>query len=269
MPLYADSHAHLNSEDYAADLDQVVEDSHQAGVAFIVDVGTDLETSLRSIELAERFPGVYATVGVHPHEARRYSENELLQLLALHEKPKVVAIGEIGLDYFYDHSPREKQQQLFSLQVEFALRHNRPVIVHARDSLEDALGILAKDFGQFPAGVFHCYTGDYRQAVRILDQGMFLSFGGALTFKKSEPLRELVSKLPLARLLLETDCPWLAPVPYRGKRNSPAHLPLIAAELAKVKQTDVETVGSRTTAAAAGLFGIPLPAPAVPEVTRG
>ena len=269
MPVFVDSHAHLNSDDYASDLELVIAESNKAGVACIIDVGTDLSTCQRSIELAQRFPGVFATVGVHPHEAQRYSEGELLQLLALHEQPKVVAIGEIGLDYFYDHSPREKQRQVFSLQVEFALRHDRPVIVHARDAIDDAIDILARDFGRFPAGVFHCYSGDYRQAVRILDQGMFLSFGGALTFKKAEPLRELVAKLPLDRMLLETDCPWLSPVPHRGKRNTPAHVPLIAAEMAKVMQTDLETVARRTTAAASSLFRVPMPGLDGPEVTRG
>jgi TatD DNase family protein len=256
MPL-CDTHAHINGPEFEADRDEVLRRACEAGLAFIVDVGTDAATSAASIALAQATPRVYATVGVHPHEAARHTDEELEGLLALHRSPKVVALGEMGLDYFYDHSPRPRQRQVFSIQVELALREARPVVIHCRDAMDDLLGILCKDFPRFPAGVFHCYAGDYTQAVTILDQGMSLSFGGPLTFKKNDALRELVGRLPLERILLETDCPYLTPVPHRGKRNEPAHVALVAAELARIRSTTAEEIGRVTTANARTLFGIP------------
>ncbi|MBI3891335.1 MAG: TatD family hydrolase [Candidatus Wallbacteria bacterium] len=254
--VYCDTHAHINGTEYAADRARVVESALAAGLAFIVDVGTDAASSAASLELAAAQPRVFATVGVHPHEASRHSNSEILALLARHERPKVVAIGEMGLDYFYDHSPKDRQREAFSLQADFALRHSRPAVIHCRDAMDDMLGILSHDFRAFPKGVFHCYAGDYRQACTILDAGMYLSFGGLVTFKKNDELRALIAKLPLDRMLLETDCPYLTPVPHRGKRNEPANVRLVAAEIARVRGLAPEEVGRVTTANARQLFGI-------------
>ncbi len=257
--MYCDTHAHINGEEYRDDLDDIVAQAHADGLAFIVDVGIDTATSHRSIEVASRFPNVYATVGVHPHEAKTVSDGELKDLLDLHDREKVVALGEMGLDYFYDHSPRQRQREVYSLQIEYALARDLPVVIHARDAVQEAIDILARDFKTYPRGVFHCYAGDYRQATQLLDQGMFVSFGGPVTFKKNDALRELIDKLPLDQMLIETDSPYLTPEPFRGKRNAPQHVKLVAERIAQIKGLTQEEIGQVTTANACRLFGIAPP----------
>lgn len=261
-----DSHAHLYDEAFQKDLDDVLERAREAGVERIVVPATNRETSERAIELAERYPFLYAAVGIHPHEAGKAMDSDLAAIEELLHHPRVVAVGEIGLDYYYDFAPRETQQSVFGAQLELAVKSNLPVIVHTRDSMTDAIQAIAGTVAQHPTwcqnsqraesarrGVFHCFTGDGVQANRLFELGFFISFPGIVTFKKSSA-GETIRALGLSRVLMETDSPYLTPVPYRGKRNEPAYLVLIARRIAEILGVSVEDVVRRTSANAESLF---------------
>jgi TatD DNase family protein len=258
LPPIIDSHAHLQFEEYAAELDGVLARAQEAGVEAIVNVGTDLASSRAAIALAERFSQLYATVGLHPHEAATFTPDVGKALADLARHPKVVAIGETGLDYYYQHSPREAQQAAFRAQLELAQAVNLPVVVHSRDAKEETLGLLAE---AAPArkGVLHCFTGDLEMARRAITMGFYISFSGILTFKNAGPLREVAGALPLESLLIETDCPFLTPTPCRGKRNEPALVVRVAEQLAELKSsTPTETVRSTTRQNTTDLFRLDL-----------
>jgi TatD DNase family protein len=270
--MFIDSHAHLFSPEFNGDLDGVVGRAAEAGVGVIVNPGTDLETSRGAIALAERFEGLYACVGFHPHDAAKAGPKDLEEIEALSRHPKVVAIGEIGLDYHYDHSPRETQREVFALQIGIALRRGLPVVIHSREAEEDTLKIVetalaAEASGQpsgparLPRGVFHCFPGDVGMARRVIGWGFCISIPGPVTFavKPNKPnvMAEVVSEIPLEHILLETDSPYLSPVPLRGTRNEPSRIPLIAQKVAALKGVPVDEVGRATSIAARRLFGIP------------
>ena len=241
-----DSHTHLDDAQFNEDRAAVIERARAAGVERMLAIGTgggppDLEAGVR---LAGEYPFVLATVGVHPHDASKATEATFERLRELAAHPKVVAIGEIGLDYHYDFSPRDVQRAVFSRQLAIAAEAALPIIIHTREAWDDTFEILRREWrGE---GILHCFTGDAVQARQALDAGFHLAFGGVLTFPKAEPVREAARITPSDRLLIETDCPYLAPVPHRGKRNEPAFVLETARRLAEVRGQTVEEIAALT-----------------------
>lgn len=251
-----DTHAHIHDPRFDSDRDEVIERARNAGVEVMVTVGTDLENSRAAVALAEQYSFIYATVGVHPHEVKGLTAEALAELRVLASHPRVVAYGEIGLDYYYDHSPRDIQREQFKAQLSIAQELNLPIVIHTRDAQEDTLAILKEEWKDRP-GVFHCFTGDPAYATQALQLGFMVSFSGIVTFPKATELREAVRVVPLDRLLIETDCPYLAPIPHRGKRNEPSYLPAIAEIIAREHGTQtIQEVGQLTSNNAKQLFGI-------------
>ncbi|OPY93362.1 MAG: putative deoxyribonuclease YcfH [Syntrophaceae bacterium PtaU1.Bin231] len=250
-----DSHCHLEMGEFDADREAVLERAFAAGVRRIVTVGTTLEDAGRAVAIAERHPGVYAAVGVHPHEVRAIGAGTYDALKKLAASPKVVAYGEIGLDFFRNRSPREVQLARFREQLEIAADLDLPVIIHDREAHAETLAILSGRPGR-RGGVFHCFSGDRKMAERCMELGFHLSIPGAVTFPKAESLRDVVRDLPLSRLLVETDAPYLSPVPNRGKRNEPAFVVHTAAKVAEIRGIPPAEVAEATTRNAMDVFGI-------------
>ncbi len=246
--MLVDSHCHLDFPDLAEDLDAVVGRAREAGVGLMVTICTRLSEFDEVLAIAERFPEVYCSVGVHPHDAGRESGISAERLVALAAHPKVVGIGETGLDYYYEHSPREAQRRSFHVHIEAARETGLPLIVHTRDADQESAAILAKEIGQgaFP-GVIHCFSAGRQLAEKAVEIGFYISLSGILTFKRSEDLREIAAALPIDRLLVETDAPYLAPVPKRGKPNEPAYVAHTAACLAEVRGMSAEELAHRTS----------------------
>jgi TatD DNase family protein len=242
-----DSHVHLDHEQFHEDLDALIDRAHQQGVTRMLTIGTgDGPPKLDcAIELAMKYEGVYATVGVHPHEAAKADGKTFDNLRALMKEPKVLAFGEIGLDYHYNFSPPEVQREVFIEQLRIALGSGKPVIIHTREAWADTLEILRKEWSG--PGIMHCFTGDEAQAREALDLDFHLSFGGVLTFKTAENVRQAAAIVPEDRLLVETDAPYLAPIPFRGKRNEPAFMVETAKKLAEVRGVDPEEIAMITT----------------------
>lgn len=245
-----DSHCHLDDARFDADRDAVLERAVAAGVTRILAVGTgdgppDLEAGIR---LAERYPFLVASVGVHPHDAAKATPETFDRLAALARHPKVVAIGEIGLDYHYNFAPPERQREVFAEQLRLAAAAAKPVIIHTREAWEDTMNLLEEySKGAHSGGIMHCFSGGPEQARRALALGFHLSFAGVVTFPKAERLREAARQVPLDRLLIETDAPYLAPVPHRGKRNEPAFVVETARRLAELREEPFETLARATT----------------------
>ncbi len=247
-----DTHAHLDMGHYGDDRDEVIERARSDDTGFI-NMGLDIGSSKRSIDLAATNDGGYAGVGFHPHEASNFSKSALKKLYKLSASDAVVAIGEIGLDYYRDNSPREAQRRAFRAQLDLACEVDLPVSVHNRSSTEDLLRIL-KEKDEVPLGVIHSFFGDYELGKKFNDLGFHLGLSGPLTFEGEDELKGAVKRLPLDRLLLETDCPFLTPVPHRGKRNEPGYVKHVAKEVAKIKELPVEEVAEKTTVNARRLF---------------
>lgn len=258
--MFVDSHAHIDGKEFDADRDDVVARARAAGVRAILNVGTgdphggNFE---RAVAVAEKYEGVYAAVGVHPHDAKLYDEAAEALLLEFVRGRRVVAVGEIGLDYHYDNSPREVQRAVFARQLRLAREEGLPVIIHSRDADAETLDILGAEYaGTERGGVMHCFGGGPALAEGALALGFYISFAGNVTFKKAEPLREVALTVPLDRLLVETDCPYLAPVPLRGRRNEPAYVVETARFLANLRGVGPEEFGRTTTENFTRLFGI-------------
>ncbi len=256
-----DSHAHIGGEEYDADRNEVIERARAAGVSAILNIGSGEPASgvfERAIEVAEQYEDVYAAIGVHPHDALLFDEGvaaHLEQLLG--GSSRVVALGEIGLDYHYDHSPREVQRKVFARQLRMACDLALPVIIHSREADTETIEILRDEWqDSVRGGVMHCFGGSASMAEDALQLGMMISFAGNITFKNAENLRAVARRIPLERLLIETDCPYLTPVPFRGKRNEPARVLEVARQIAELKNIPVEEVGCVTTANFSHLFGI-------------
>lgn len=249
-----DSHAHLNDPHFDANLTEVAERAKQAGVEGIINVGYDLESSHKAVALAEEYDWMWAVVGVHPHEARLVTPDTMAELERLARHPKVVAIGETGLDYYYDHSPREVQQQVFHQHLELAAKLKLPVVIHSRDAAQDTINIVK----EHPDNrcVIHCYSGSLETAKIYLDLGHFISFTGSVTFKNAAKLREVAAAVPLERLMIETDCPYLSPEPMRGKPNEPAWIEYVAAKLAELHSISVDDLKAITAANARLFFNL-------------
>jgi TatD DNase family protein len=242
-----DSHCHLDDQQFDADREETIARARAAGVETMMAIGTgdgppDLEVAVR---LAERYPFIHATIGVHPHDAAKATEETFARLRELASHPKVQAIGEIGLDYHYDFSPRDVQRTVFERQLALAAEAGKPVVIHTREAWEDTLAVLRSRWQG--GGIMHCFTGDERQARQALDLGFHLAFGGVLTFPKAEEVRQAARTTPAGRLLVETDCPYLAPVPRRGKRNEPAFLVDTVRRLAEVRGVAPEEIAELTT----------------------
>lgn len=260
--MFIDSHCHIDGEQFDEDRDEVVARARDAGVAAMLCVGTGDPHSgeiAKAVEVAERYDGVYASVGVHPHDAKLYDDAAEEHLIELTKSEKVIAWGEIGLDYYYDHSPRDVQRDVFQRQIRTAKSLGLPVIIHSRDADDETVEILTEEFAERSAnapGVMHCFGGTAEKAKALMDVGFYISFAGNVTFKKAENLRDAARVVPLERLLIETDCPFLTPVPFRGKRNEPSFVVHTAAFLADLYSVSVATIAERTTANFHSLFGL-------------
>jgi TatD DNase family protein len=260
MP-FVDSHCHIDGPEYDADREEVISRAIDAGVTTMLNVGTgDPQSGAfeRAIELAEGNQNVFAAIGVHPHDAKLFDNAAEKRLIELGGQSKrVVAWGEIGLDYHYDHSPREVQREVFRRQLRIARARNLPVIIHSREADDDTIVILRDELtGYEPAGVMHCFGGGPALARSAIELGFYISFAGNLTFKKAENLREIARQLPLDRLLVETDCPYLTPVPFRGKRNEPARVIETTRQLAELHGKDRDELGRITSENFGRLFGV-------------
>lgn len=253
-----DSHAHLDDKRFDADRLQVIERAVQNKLQLIINAGHDLESSQRSIALAAQYPFIYATVGVHPHDAKNVPADYLQQLEAMASQPKVVAIGEIGLDYYYDHSPREVQREVFLAQLRLAKKLNLPVAIHLRDAYGDFLEIMRQEKLSPIKGVMHCFSGSGEVAKECLDMGFYISFAGPVTFKNADKLKQVAAGIPMDKILIETDCPYLTPTPYRGKRNEPAYVQHVAEEIALLKNTTATAVAEAVWHNAMKLFNLSL-----------
>jgi TatD DNase family protein len=253
-----DSHAHIQGKEYSGDRDAVIARAHDAGVEKIIAVGGagDMSSNTEAIALAAAFPNIYATVGMHPHDAKDVGEEELRELGALASNKKVIAVGETGLDYYYNHSPHDVQRRVFTHFIHMARETDLPIVVHERDAAREAAELLRGEGAANLSGVIHCFTGDYEAACAYLDLGFYLSFTGIITFKNAEPLRDVVRNVPLERMLVETDSPFLTPVPHRGKRNEPAYVRFVAETIAEIKGVPLEEVAQRTTRNVQDLFKI-------------
>ncbi|PKN51035.1 MAG: hydrolase TatD [Deltaproteobacteria bacterium HGW-Deltaproteobacteria-13] len=251
-----DSHAHLEMKEFDSDREEVIKRAGSEGVDFIVTVGTNLKLSLKAVALADQYENIYATVGVHPHDAAKTEKNtlEALKELAGAHRQKVVAYGEIGLDFFRDISPREKQLEIFGRQLELAGELNLPVIIHDREAHKQTLETV-KASG-IRRGVFHCFSGDYEMAKECLDLGFYISIPGVVTFDKAKTVQDVAQRLPLSSMLLETDAPYLTPVPHRGKRNEPSFIIHTAKKVAEIKKIPWEEVAQVTARNTMNLFGI-------------
>jgi len=247
--MLVDSHCHLDFPDFAEDLDAVMVRAAEAGVGLMLTINTHVTRFERVLAVAERFANVYCTVGIHPHEAGTEPAAELERLVEASRHPKVVGFGETGLDYYYDKSPRDKQRASFRTHIAAARETGLPVIVHTRDADDDTAAILTEEMGQGAfTGLIHCFSSGPVLAAQVVALGLFVSVSGIVTFKKSDVLRQSVAEIPLERLLVETDCPYLAPMPYRGKRNEPAYVAHTAAALAQIKAVPVAELAEATTA---------------------
>lgn len=251
-----DSHCHLFFDELYKDLDNVINEAKEVGIEYIICPSTNLDTAKTTLEIADKYPMVYAAIGVHPHDTSNFDDNTLLELEKLLKHPKVVAIGEIGLDYYYDYSPKEKQHFAFREQLRLAKKHNLPVIIHNRDSSEDVMKIFEEEADGTLFGQFHCFSGDYQMARRIVELRSFISFTGNITYKKNEELRKILSRIEPENLLLETDSPFLAPVPFRGKTNRPGYLKIIAEKIADVQGLTFEDIVRSTNFSAYKLFKV-------------
>lgn len=250
-----DTHAHLDDVKFSADLNAVLARAQEKGVYQMISVGSNFTSSRRAVALAEEHEQIYAAVGVHPHDAKDVVPRTWDGLRLLCESNRVVAWGEIGLDYHYNFSPPECQVGVFRKQLEIAGELNLPVIIHDREAHHEVLSIL-KDFTGLAGVVFHCFSGDRRVADICLERGYYLGIGGTLTYPKNNELRDVVSQAPLERIFLETDCPYLAPQPWRGKRNEPSYLTAVVGEISRIKDVSPEEVAAVTTASAKAFFNI-------------
>ena len=251
--MLVDTHAHLQWASFNKDREAVISRARKVGVENIVNIGFDADGSREAIELAEKHEGVYATVGIHPHNASQLNQNLLDKLRKLSENPKVVAIGEIGLDYYRNLSPREAQKKAFKAQLTLAEELGLPVVIHDREAHTDTLQILSKFKGK-TKGVMHCFSGSREMAEQCVKLGFYISFAGPVTFPNSRKLHEVAEWTDLNKILLETDSPWLAPQNKRGRRNEPAFLPFIAKKIAELKGISADDLAAATTKNAKDIF---------------
>jgi TatD DNase family protein len=251
-----DTHAHLDMPEFEADLPQVIQTAKEAGVTTIMTVGIDPASCRRAIEIAETYPDIFAILGVHPHDATQVGERDLDGIKTLARHGKVKAWGEIGLDFYRNLSLPAIQQERFRQQIAIAKELRLPLVIHSRSATQETITTLREERAWEVGGVIHCFSGDEKTATRYLEMGFAISIPGVITFNKAQGLREVVKRLPSDKLLLETDAPFLAPVPHRGKRNEPAYVRLIAATVAEVRKQDISELAAVTTKNACRVFNI-------------
>lgn len=251
-----DTHVHLNAEQFQEDLEEVIERAKTAGVSKVVVVGFDRPTILRAMELVEQYDFMYASVGWHPVDAIDMRDEDLHWLEELSHHPKVVAIGETGLDYHWDKSPKEIQKEVFRKQIRLAKKTKLPIIIHNREATADIVAILKAENAAEVGGIMHCFSGSAETAKECVEMNFYISLGGPVTFKNAKKPKEVALEIPLDRLLIETDCPYLAPHPHRGTRNEPSYVKLVAEQIAEIKNITLEEVAEATERNAKKLFGI-------------
>ncbi|MTH55265.1 YchF/TatD family DNA exonuclease [Bacillus mangrovi] len=251
-----DTHAHLNAVQYEEDLEEVIARARQEGVEKIVVVGFDTDTINRAMELVEQYDFMYAAVGWHPVDAIDMTDEHLDWIKELASHPKVVAIGEMGLDYHWDKSPKEVQKEVFRKQIALAKEVKLPIIIHNRDATADVVEILKEEGAEEVGGIMHCFTGSAETAMECIDMNFYISFGGPVTFKNAKKPKEVAAEIPLDRLLIETDCPYLTPHPFRGKRNEPGYVKFVAEQIAELRGMTYEEIADITMENAKKCFGI-------------
>lgn len=251
--MYFDTHCHLNSEQLYENKDEFIKHALDNHVEMMVVVGYDLESSKKAVEIAKEYPFIYAAVGIGPNDCLNTTTQDLQIIDEYLNEPKVVALGEIGLDYYWDDVPSDKQKDIFQQQVDLAKKHQKPIIIHCRDAYEDTYEVLKRNGHP---GIMHCYSGSVEMAKRFIDLGFYISLAGPVTFKNARVPKDVAEKIGLEHLLIETDCPYLTPQPYRGTLNEPANVVYIAQEIAKLKNMEIESVASQTTFNAKKVFGI-------------
>ncbi|MGA8942979.1 MAG: TatD family hydrolase [Thermoactinomyces sp.] len=252
-----DTHTHLNDPKFDEDREQVIQRARdEYGVKYMLNVGFNRETISQTLALAENYPFIYASVGWHPTDAKDCTKEDLATIRTLAEHPKVVAIGEIGLDYYWKTATREEQAKLFRKQIAIARETSLPIIIHNRDASEDVVQILKEESAEEVGGVMHCFSGDLKIMEECLHLGFMIGLGGPVTFKNGKLAQEIAAHVPLDRLLLETDCPYLAPHPYRGKRNETGYVRLVAEKIARIREISVEEIAEATMQNAFRLFGL-------------
>lgn len=252
--MFFDSHAHLDDERFDPDRDEVIKGLKSEDISLYINVGADINSSKKSIELAEKYDFIYAAAGVHPHDAADLSESDMDILEKMLSHKKVVALGEIGLDYFYDNSPRELQRKWFIRQMELAKKTDMPVIIHCRDAMGECLEIIKKS--GIKKGVMHCFSGSRESALVLLNLGWYISFSGSVTFKNAKKLQQAAEIVPIERMFIETDSPYLSPEPMRGRRNNPAYVRHVAEKIADIKGISLDAVAKITKENAKNFFGI-------------
>lgn len=252
-----DSHAHLDMEDFQDDLQEVLDRALEGGLTHIITIGIDLSSSLKALELANRYDFVSSSIGCHPHNADHVDSNTLKELSNLVSEPKIVAWGEIGLDFYRGYSHPDRQTEVFEQQLEMAAQFNLPVIIHSRQADKEVLDILKKRVPGIHKGVIHCFSGDYELATELIDMGYYISIPGTVTYKNALQVQDVASRIPLERLLIETDAPFLAPVPKRGKRNEPLFVTYTAQKIAQLRDMDFQEVAEQTSRNAELLFSLP------------
>ncbi len=251
-----DTHVHLNADQFMYDRDEVIERAKEAGVTEMVVVGFDRKTNPLAIEIAEEYPFIYAAVGWHPVDAIDMTDEDLAWIEELASHEKVVALGEMGLDYHWDKSPHDVQQEVFRKQIRLAKKLKMPIIIHNREATEDIIKILKEEDAAEVGGIMHCFNDQASYAHECLDLNFHISLGGPVTFKNATDPKIVAEQVPLDKLLIETDCPFLAPHPNRGKRNEPAYVKLVAEKIAEIKEMSLEEIGEATRTNAKRLFGI-------------
>lgn len=252
--MLVDTHVHLNSKKYKDNLPQVIERAHEAGVELMIVVGFDHETNVKAIEIAEKYPFIYATVGYHPTDARHVKQSDYELLVSQIKHEKVVGIGECGLDFYWDKEYIDKQIEVFKMQIELSIEFNKPLIIHMRDASEATFNVLS-DYKELK-GIMHCYSGSPEMAEEFLKLGLHISLGGPVTFTNGRVPKAVAKMVPIDKLLIETDAPYLSPHPFRGKTNEPARVKLVALEIAKLRAMSYEDVAKKTAKNAYKLFDI-------------
>ena len=251
-----DAHAHLDMKHFDPDRDQVIERALSANVRHIITVGIDIFSSLHALKLTRTYPSVFASIGIHPHNANHGNDNDLEQIALIAKQEKIVAIGETGLDFYRNRSPREKQKKLFEQQLEIAISLDLPVVIHDRQAHTETLKILSSFKKNRLTGMIHCFSGDYNLAETFINMGYYISIPGTVTFNNASQIQDVVRRVPLDRLLLETDAPFLTPTPYRGKRNEPSYIIQTAQEVAKLKGISFGEISYQTSKNVYRLFNL-------------
>ncbi|PAE22911.1 TatD family hydrolase [Bacillus sp. 7894-2] len=254
--MFFDTHAHLNAEQYSEDLQEVIDRALSEGISNIVVVGFDRPTIEKAMELTEKYDFIYASVGWHPVDAIDMTEEDLVWIEELSSHPKVVALGEMGLDYYWDKSPKDIQKEVFRKQIRLAKKVKLPIVIHNRDATADIVEILKEEGAGEVGGIMHCFSGSPEIAQECVDMNFYISLGGPVTFKNAKKPKEVADVIPLEKLLIETDCPYLTPHPHRGKRNEPSYVKLVAEQIAEIKGLSTEEIAQATTENAKKLFGI-------------